>query len=69
MKTYQAPKTEVCLLNTKDPHMIGADPDENTSTQLGNSTPWDVMFDGLDEGLDKPSSLSDGQYPSRLWDE
>ena len=49
--------------------MIGADPDENTSTQLGNSTPWDVMFDGLDEGLDKPSSLSDGQYPSRLWDE
>ena len=66
---YIAPVTEICLLQTKDPHMIGADPGEETSNQMANGVQWDAMFNGLEEDIEEPSAPSERHTPSKLWDE
>ena len=64
LRIYQQPITEICVLNTHVPVMIGADPDEETSMQLANGHRWEE--ERLDEGLDdSPFTYT---IPS-LWDE
>lgn len=64
LRIYQQPITEICVLNTRESVLIGADPDTGISMQLANKHHWEE--ERLDEGLDdSPFTYT---IPS-LWDE
>ena len=64
LRIYEQPITELCLLNTRESVMIGADPDTGISMQLTNEHRWEE--ERLDDGLDD----SPFTYTSpSLWDE
>lgn len=61
LKTYCAPETEVCLLNTRDPQLVEWDPDDTTSGMLTNEGTMDLTESlyGNEESLPPSPSLWD----------